>query len=110
MGDLILLEKGNDHGSPQVLSNRLDISTNKFVPSSYSELRYRVDGCMVLVLLLAGGLILGEQTGSSSAGQSAREVTVGGCKVNFVSLVLLGGLLGAKNTGGLLGARDAGCC
>ena len=67
------------------------------VPSSYSELRYRVDGWVVLVLLLAGGLVHGGETGGGSAFQSACEVTGSG-GVN-VTRLLLGGLLGSSDNG-----------
>ena len=49
------------------------------------------------MLLLVDGLILGEWTGGGSAGQSAWEVTGGGCVV--VAVLLLGGLLGASDIG-----------
>ena len=58
---------------------------------------------MVLVLLLAGGFVLGEWTGGGSAGQSAWEVTDGGSEVDVVAVLRLGGLLGASDTG------DGGC-
>ena len=50
------------------------------------------------MLLLAGGLVLGGDTGGRSAGQSALEVTVGGG--GDVAVVLfLGGLLGSSDNG-----------
>ena len=45
------------------------------VPSSYSEPGYLIDGLLVLVLLLAGGLVVGDLLGGVNAGQPDRELT-----------------------------------
>ena len=44
--------------------------SDEHVPSSYSEPGYLVDGLLVLVLLLAGGVIVGEINCGVNAGQS----------------------------------------
>ena len=54
---------------------------------------------MVLLLFLAGGLVLGEETVGGSAGQSAWENTGGGGGVVVVTVLHLGELLGASDTG-----------
>ena len=63
---------------------------------------------MVLVLLLAGGLVVGELIGGVKAGQLDWEVNGGGGEVAVVSVLRLNGLLGARDTVGLLGAGDTG--
>ena len=78
------------------------------VPSSYSDPGYLVDGLVVLVLLLASGLVVGELIGRVKAGQSDWQVNCGGGEVAVVSVLRLNGLLGARDTVGLLGAGDTG--
>ena len=78
------------------------------VPSSYSEPGYLVNGLVVIVLLLAGGLIVGELIGGVKAGQSDWEVNCNGGEVAVVSVLHLNGLLGGRDTVGLLGAGDTG--
>ena len=78
------------------------------VPSSYSEPGYIVDGLLVLVLLLAGGLVLGGLVGGVNAGQSVWEVNGGGGEEAVVSVLRLNGLLGAVDKVGLIGAGGCG--
>ena len=60
------------------------------------------------MLLLAGGLVVGELVSGVNAGQSDWEVNGGGGKGFMVSVLRLNGLLGAGDKVGLLGAGDTG--
>ena len=78
------------------------------VPSSYSEPGFFVNGLLVLLLLLAGGLVVGELIGGVKDGQSDWEVNGGRGEVVVVFVLRLHGLLGTRDTDGLLGAGDIG--
>ena len=62
------------------------------------------------MLLLAGGVVVGELVGGLNAGKSDWEVNGGGIAGTVVSVLRLNGLLGARDTVGLLGAGDTGGC